>query len=113
MADRNAELLFQRNQLADILKAIPDVVHRAYRPPVIDVSAVFESESSVLQGVEDDLFTLVPGLKAFESSIEREIIALDKVRLVICFIRASGLLNFPVPRFIKSASSGKGSTAFD
>ncbi|KAG8904987.1 hypothetical protein FRB99_000901 [Tulasnella sp. 403] len=71
MSDLGCEILSLRNQLAEVLQGIPSVPHKAYRPPIIDASRPDEEE------LEGDIYS-IPGLKLFESSIEREIDTLDK-----------------------------------
>lgn len=66
-----ADLLALRNELSDVLRTVPTVLQRVYRPPVL-------YEATPTDPSDDDL--AVPGLRAFQATVEKEIDVLDKVR---------------------------------
>lgn len=73
MTAESLDLLSLRNELTEILNTVPTVAQRVYRPPII-----YEpGGDGVVESTDDE--GAVPGLKAFEGTVEKEIDVLDKV----------------------------------
>lgn len=72
MAAESLDLLALRNELTEILITVPAVSRRVYRLPVIYEAG----EDGVVELADEGA---VPGLKAFEGTVEKEIEVLDKV----------------------------------
>ncbi|KAG9030950.1 hypothetical protein FRB95_003287 [Tulasnella sp. JGI-2019a] len=72
MSVESLDLLALRNELAEILDTVSTVARRVYKPPII-----YEPEGEGAAESADDE-GLVPGLKAFEGTVEKEIDVLDK-----------------------------------
>ncbi|KAG8873021.1 hypothetical protein FRB97_007078 [Tulasnella sp. 331] len=73
MAAESLDLLTLRNELAEILNTVTTVARRVYRPPII-----YEPGGDGVIESADDEGGAVPGLKAFEGTVEKEIDVLDK-----------------------------------
>ncbi|KAG8893013.1 hypothetical protein FRC01_013816, partial [Tulasnella sp. 417] len=85
------DLLSQRNQLSAALESLPLVLSKVPKPPILNLLSPGDDAG------EDDNINSVPGLRAFEANLEKEIDALDKEIQAAASLVSVGQ-TFPAPK---------------